>query len=190
MGFLTASVRQGRLGVGWRTLSDLSVEPAATASLSIAEVDAAISRLAAAGGAGSAAARTEELARLWARATAEEQRQLTGILLGEVRIGALEGVLTDAGGNRVKGVVGGVSTVYVAGVYEQTGAATIRYYGEAGAMRRAGFVTSNGVFYLLSDQVNSTSVITSRAGNQPVRNYYYPFGGNRGGAATPERMSL
>ncbi|MGB2699304.1 MAG: hypothetical protein WBC31_02935, partial [Candidatus Phosphoribacter baldrii] len=96
VGFLTASVRQGRLGVGWRTLTDLSVEPAATASLSIAEVDAAISRLAAAGGAGSAAARTEELARLWARATAEEQRLLTGILLGEVRIGALEGVLTDA----------------------------------------------------------------------------------------------
>ena len=96
VGFLTASVRQGRLGVGWRTLTDLSVEPAATASLSIAEVDAAISRLAAAGGAGSAAARTEELARLWARATAEEQRLLTGILLGEVRIGALEGLLTDA----------------------------------------------------------------------------------------------
>ena len=96
VGFLTASVRQGRLGVGWRTLTDLSVEPAATASLSIAKVDAAISRLAAAGGAGSAAARTEELARLWARATAEEQRLLSGILLGEVRIGALEGVLTDA----------------------------------------------------------------------------------------------
>ena len=96
VGFLTASVRQGRLGVGWRTLADLSAEPAQTATLSIAEVDAAISRLAAAGGAGAAAARTEELTRLWAQATADEQRLLAGILVGEVRIGALDGVLTDA----------------------------------------------------------------------------------------------
>ena len=43
-----------------------------------------------------AAARTEELTQLWGRATADEQRLLTGILLGELRIGALEGVLTDA----------------------------------------------------------------------------------------------
>ena len=59
-----------------------------------------------------------------------------------------------------------MSTVYIAGVYEQTGTSTIRYYGEAGAMRRAGFASSNGAFYLLSDQVKSTSVIASRAAVQ------------------------
>ncbi|MBL0003075.1 MAG: ATP-dependent DNA ligase [Actinomycetales bacterium] len=99
IGFLTASVRQGRLGVGWRTIADLAEGAAASAdqaSLTITEVDAAIERLAALGGTGSAAARTEELTRLWGRATTDEQRLLTGILLGELRIGALEGVLTDA----------------------------------------------------------------------------------------------
>ena len=99
IGFLTASVRQGRLGVGWRTIADLAERASAPtdhASLTVTEVDAAIERLAALGGTGSAAARTEELTRLWGRATADEQRLLTGILLGELRIGALEGVLTDA----------------------------------------------------------------------------------------------
>ena len=99
IGFLTASVRQGRLGVGWRTIADLAegaAVPADQASLTVTEVDAAIERLAALGGTGSAAARTEELTQLWGRATADEQRLLTGILLGELRIGALEGVLTDA----------------------------------------------------------------------------------------------
>ena len=99
IGFLTASVRQGRLGVGWRTIADLAegaAAPAGQASLTVTEVDAAIERLAALGGTGSGAARTEELTRIWGRATADEQRLLTGILLGELRIGALEGVLTDA----------------------------------------------------------------------------------------------
>ena len=99
IGFLTASVRQGRLGVGWRTIADLAERASAPtdhASLTVTEVDAAIERLAALGGTGSAAARTEELTQLWGRATADEQRLLTGILLGELRIGALEGVLTDA----------------------------------------------------------------------------------------------
>ena len=99
IGFLTASVRQGRLGVGWRTIADLAERASAPtdhASLTVTEVDAAIERLAALGGTGSGAARTEELTRLWGRATADEQRLLTGILLGELRIGVLEGVLTDA----------------------------------------------------------------------------------------------
>jgi DNA ligase-1 len=107
IGFLTASVRQGRLGVGWRTLADLAepveqagptehAEHAERAGLTITEVDAVIERLAALGGSGSGAARADELAGLWARATAQERRLLTGILLGEIRIGALEGVVTDA----------------------------------------------------------------------------------------------
>lgn len=99
IGFLTASVRQGRLGVGWRTLADLSATaavPIDQASLTVAEVDAAVDRLAGLGGSGSGAARADELAGLWGRATADEQRLLTGILLGEIRIGALEGVVTDA----------------------------------------------------------------------------------------------
>lgn len=95
VGFLSASVRQGRLGVGWRTLADLAVAPAEAASLTVTEVDAAIGRLAEVGGTGSATLRAQELTRLMSLATAAEQRLLTAILLGEIRIGALDGVLVD-----------------------------------------------------------------------------------------------
>ena len=105
IGFLTASVRQGRLGVGWRTLADLEAEPAASPApapaepeppLTVQDVDEAISALAEAVGVGSVLARADILTRLWRRATADEQQLLTGILLGEIRIGALDGVLADA----------------------------------------------------------------------------------------------
>ena len=93
--------------------------------------------------------------------------------------------LYDADGSRVKGTVAGVTTVYIAGVYEQSGAASTSYY-EGGAMRRAGYASSNGVFYLLQDQLKSTSVIADQAGAEAARQFFYPYGGNRGGAAFSE----
>jgi hypothetical protein len=39
------------------------------------------------------------------------------------------------------------------------------------------------VFYLLSDQLQSTSAIATQAGVEAARQYYYPYGGNRGGSA-------
>src|SRR6187549_1562772 len=60
------------------------------------EVDAAASRLQAITGKGSQAARREELAGVFSRATAGEQRLLVGLFLGELRQGALEGVMADA----------------------------------------------------------------------------------------------
>ena len=96
VGFLVAAPRQGKLGVGFRTIADLAVPPADASTLTIADVDDAITRLADGGGVGSTAARQAEVAQLWSRATAPEQEFLAGVLLGEVRIGALAGVLTDA----------------------------------------------------------------------------------------------
>ena len=96
IGFLVAAPRQGKLGVGFRTIGDLSVTPAAEPTLTVAAVDAAITRLADTGGTGSTAARQGEIVALWAQATPDEQDYLAGVLLGEVRIGALAGVVTDA----------------------------------------------------------------------------------------------
>ncbi len=96
VGLLTGAPRQGRTGVGWRTIADVSSPGAAKASLTVLEVDHAISGLAAAGGAGSGATRQEILDSLLWRATEPEQRLLVGVLLGEVRMGALAGILTDA----------------------------------------------------------------------------------------------
>jgi DNA ligase-1 len=96
IGMLTASPRQGRIGIGWRSLAGLSVEHAAAPSLRVLDVDAALDRLAAADGRGSMTARREELESLARRATAAEWDFLSRVMLGELRTGALEGVLLDA----------------------------------------------------------------------------------------------
>ncbi|GAA5197012.1 ATP-dependent DNA ligase [Microbacterium jejuense] len=96
VGFLLASPRQGRLGVGWRSVTSLDVAHAAEPGLTVLDVDAALDRLAAAEGPGSASARAAELKGLAGRATSGEWDLLTRIMLGELRTGALEGVLLDA----------------------------------------------------------------------------------------------
>ena len=53
---------------------------------------------------------------------------------------------------------------------------------KAARIRRTGYATDNGVFYTLSDQLRSTSVLVNQNGTVNSRNYYYPYGGNRGGA--------
>jgi RHS repeat-associated protein len=90
--------------------------------------------------------------------------------------------LYDADGNRVKGTVAGVTTVYLGGLYEYQNGAVTKYY-EGGAIRRTGYATDSGVFYVVSDQLHSTSVLVNQNGTVNSRNFYYPYGGNRGGSA-------
>jgi DNA ligase-1 len=95
--FLSGSPRQGRIGIGGSALSEArSVEPAGTASIELREVDAAFDQVARASGAGSNAARAERLRDLLRRATTGEQDFLVRLLFGELRQGALEGVLIEA----------------------------------------------------------------------------------------------
>ena len=95
--FLSGDMPQGRIGIGYALLSTLrDVPPADHASLELAEVDAAFNRIAALSGAGSASARAQLLRELLGRATREEQDFLVRLLFGELRQGALEGVLMDA----------------------------------------------------------------------------------------------
>ena len=96
VGLLTAKPRQGRVGVGWSAVAAAKEEPAVEPSLTVADFDAALDRLLAAAGTGSGAERAATLRKLMAAATGPEQSFITGVLLGELRTGALEGVLTDA----------------------------------------------------------------------------------------------
>jgi len=96
VGLLTASPRQGRLGVGWRRIAGLRVAHAGTATLTIRDVDDAFEALAAAGGDGSATLREELVRSLAERATATEWDFLSRAILGELRTGALQGVLLEA----------------------------------------------------------------------------------------------
>ena len=94
--YLSGVLPQGTIGIGWAALRELPGPAAPPAALELLDVDAAASRIAAMSGPGSQARRRSELAELYARATEPEQRFLTGLLLGELRQGALEGVMAEA----------------------------------------------------------------------------------------------
>jgi ATP-dependent DNA ligase I len=93
--WLSGELRQRRTGVGYATLRDAAA-PASESSLTVREVDAAFDALALVSGAGAAAERRRLLGEIWSRATAAEQRFLVGLISGELRQGALEGVMVEA----------------------------------------------------------------------------------------------
>ena len=93
--YLAGRLPQRTVGVGWRGLRSLP-EPAETSSLSVSEVDDALSALASIAGSGSGSARAGAVAELFGRATAAEQQWLTGLITGELRQGAGDGVMLKA----------------------------------------------------------------------------------------------
>jgi ATP-dependent DNA ligase I len=93
--YLSGELPQRQIGVGWATLRDGF--PAASApSLTLSSVDSGLSAIGAVSGKGSALARKELVGTLFGRATAVEQAFLIRLISGELRQGALEGVMTDA----------------------------------------------------------------------------------------------
>ena len=90
--FLSGRVPHGRLGIGYRTIQALP-SSAEDSSLTLADVDAAFTILSTAGGTGSAAVRRDALDSLFSRATAPERDFLAGLVTGEVRQGALDGIM-------------------------------------------------------------------------------------------------
>jgi len=94
--FLSGRARQGRIGIGWATLQAAAAPPAPDPSLEIRDVDRAVDALAAIEGRGSEQQKRALLHSLLARATQAEQEFLTGLLLGEIRQGALEGLMVEA----------------------------------------------------------------------------------------------
>ncbi|MGZ5299561.1 MAG: ATP-dependent DNA ligase, partial [Actinomycetota bacterium] len=93
--YLSGELRQRRTGVGWASLRDLP-SPAAVPTLAVAEVDGAFVRATEASGPGSVAVRREALASVFGRATPQEQRFLVMLAGGELRQGALAGIMVDA----------------------------------------------------------------------------------------------
>jgi DNA ligase-1 len=93
---LTGAPRQGRIGVGWRTVINVDVTPAETPSLTISDIDTLVDELAATEGTGSNAARAALLAGVFERATAAEADFLRRMFTGELRQGALAGVMAEA----------------------------------------------------------------------------------------------
>ena len=95
MSYLSGELRQRRTGVGWASLRDLPT-PATEPTIGVVEVDGAFARAAEASGPGSVGVRRETLASLFGRATSQEQRFLAMLAGGELRQGALAGIMVDA----------------------------------------------------------------------------------------------
>lgn len=92
--YASGSLRQRRTGLGWRALQTLP-EPAPSPSLGVLEVHKAFERIAALSGPGSQLARGEATSEMFARATADEQQWLRGLVTGEVRQGALDSLVQE-----------------------------------------------------------------------------------------------
>ncbi|HEX2493875.1 MAG TPA: ATP-dependent DNA ligase [Steroidobacter sp.] len=95
--YLSGEIPQGRFGIGYTALQAASQGGAAREpALSIAEVDQRLASAAAISGPGSTERRARALRELFSRATLIEQEFLTRLLTGELRQGALAGVMVDA----------------------------------------------------------------------------------------------
>jgi DNA ligase-1 len=106
--FLSGDLTQRQIGVGYAALADLMggygeaavasalPAPVAMPELTLTETDAALGQIGVMAGQGSQAGRRRLLAGLLARATEDERRFLVRLLAGDLRQGALDGVMTEA----------------------------------------------------------------------------------------------
>jgi DNA ligase-1 len=108
--FLSGEILQGQIGVGYAALSGLlgigpaarddqgvpDAPAAAAAALTLTDVNAAFDTIGAITGPGSQAERRRLLAEFFGRATRSEREFLVRLLTGDLRQGALEGIMTDA----------------------------------------------------------------------------------------------
>ena len=94
--YLSGTVLQAKLGVGWATIQAALPGAAADgAGVTLTEVDETLSRIMQASGPGSAGMRQRLLHELFLRLTEAEQHFLSGLLAGELRQGALEGLVLE-----------------------------------------------------------------------------------------------
>jgi DNA ligase-1 len=95
--YLAAELPQ-KTNVGYATVSEVARQtPGAVAPyLTLVEVDRRFTAIASLGGAGSTGERKKQLGAMLALATAAEQQFLCGLAVGEVRQGALDGLVVEA----------------------------------------------------------------------------------------------
>lgn len=94
--YLSGDIRQGRITLGYATLQSTGGNPAAASTLSVSEVDSKFEALKSVKGKGAASARQALLKDLFGKATSQEQDFLLRLIVGELRQGALEGVMLEA----------------------------------------------------------------------------------------------
>ncbi|MBD7956486.1 ATP-dependent DNA ligase [Microbacterium sp. Sa4CUA7] len=167
LGLLLGSPRQGRIGVGWRSLAAATGEPAAEPTLTIADVDTTLDGLATMSGPGSAARRSAALAALLANATNGEQEFLRRSLLGDVRTGALEGVVTDAIAAAAERPIAAVRrAAMLSGDLGET--ARIALHGTAADLAATGLVVGRAVLPMLASTASTAADALAAVGEASV----------------------
>jgi DNA ligase-1 len=97
VGLLSGVPPQGRIGIGYATLRAMRAESAsARPALTVADLSAVLDRYVSIRGKGSSPERARLLHELFGRAIEAEQDFLARLLLGELRQGALEGLMIEA----------------------------------------------------------------------------------------------
>ncbi len=94
--YLSGTIRQAKVGVGWATLQKARSHVATSARLQLRDVDDTLETISTTTGKGSAGEKQRLLGDLFSKATAEEQDFLVRLLTGELRQGALEGIMVEA----------------------------------------------------------------------------------------------
>ena len=94
--YLSGDIRQGKLAVGYAALQSARAKAAVAPSLDLKDVDRAFHQLKQVKGKGAAEQRAALLRELFQRATADEQDFLLRLIVGELRQGALEGIMVEA----------------------------------------------------------------------------------------------
>lgn len=165
--YLAGDPPQDRLEVGWAAVRELTVPPAPEPSLALADVDAALTALADAGGPGSRGVRRRVLEELWGAATAEEQGFLSHLVLGEMRHGALTGLV-------VKGIAAAAavpeSTVRRALMLsaELAGVTSLALDGGRAAVDAVGLEVGRGVQPMLASTAGSVAEVVAALGTAVV----------------------
>jgi len=94
--YLSGTIRQSKIGVGWATLQKAKTHVSTSARLQLRDLDETLEKIATTSGKGSAGEKQRLLTDLFSNATAEEQDFLFRLLTGELRQGALEGIMVEA----------------------------------------------------------------------------------------------
>lgn len=160
VGLLSAAPRQGRVGIGHSTLYGVDPAAAGEPSLTLAEVDRAISAIKEATGSGSQATRNLLLAELLGRTTDAEAKFLRRLLTGQLRQGALAGLMADAVGKAA-----GVSSELVRRALMLTGdlprTAEVALTGGERGLRDIGFELFRPILPMLASAATSVAEAVS-----------------------------
>ncbi len=155
-GLLSGVPRQGRVGVGYSTIHGVESAPAKEPTLTVADLDTAISQIQAATGSGSGARRRQLLSDLLDHATEPEAGFVRRLFTGELRQGALAGVMVDAVA-MAAGVPAALARRALMLSGDLTRTADIAMSGGEEGLREVGFELFRPIFPMLASTAESVA---------------------------------